>query len=204
MKRRRKNIFEIILRKIKSLGIRIHNFFFCLKYPFWKAYNVWTGKFCGYKFTEYDCIPYGWRKAFGRQLSKELKGALKKSNSLKTFRFSQIKEKYGELCLYCFAASEEVYHILHKYELLSTGYCIMCGKPARYRTQGWIEFYCEDCIKKFVEDENEVNEYRLTKEDIPECYINKEDTDELVEVNLKTEYNIDFYKLWNIDEEDCK
>ena len=50
----------------------IKNFFFCLRYPFWKSRNVWTGKFCGYSSTSYDWIPEGWRKAFGKELSKDI------------------------------------------------------------------------------------------------------------------------------------
>ena len=57
-----------LIRKIK-------NFFFCLKYPFWKLRNVWTGKFRGYESTFYDWIPDGWRIAFGKQLSKDIKKA---------------------------------------------------------------------------------------------------------------------------------
>lgn len=179
---------------------RLKNFFFCLKYPFWKARNVWTGKSCGYSFTEYDFIPEGWRKAFGKQLSKDLKKVLKKTHYLKKFRFSQIKEKYGELCLYCFSAPEEVFEVLHKYELLSIGYCYICGKPARYCSKGWVAYVCEDCAKDFITDSKERESCRLTKEDIPECstMVN----DELVKVDLKKEYNIDFYKLWDLDEED--
>ena len=61
----------------------------------------------GYGYTWYDDIPEGWRKAFGKQLSKELKKKKKKDNQLKTFRFSQIKEKHGSLCIYTQGCSEE-------------------------------------------------------------------------------------------------
>ena len=127
---------------------RLKNFFFCLKYPFWKARNVWTGKSCGYSFTEYDAIPEGWRKAFGKQLSKELKKVLKETHYLKKFRFSEIKEKWGELCLYCFDAPEEVFEVLDKYERMSKHYCIHCGKPSEFVTKGWILYICKDCAHK--------------------------------------------------------
>ena len=73
----------------------IKNFFLCLKYPFLKVRNVWTGKFCGYNGTYLDWIPHGWKKAFGKQLCKDLRKALIKDKNLYKFRFSDIKEKYG-------------------------------------------------------------------------------------------------------------
>jgi len=146
-----------------KLLTKIYNFFFCLKYPFWKAYNVWTGKFCGYSFTEYDAIPEGWRKAFGKELSDELKKVgkeeLKKLNKeyknkkykwRDILQFEQIKEKYGTLRLYA-SATKKIQDILSKYESLSEKYCIDCGKPAVYQTKGWISFVCEDCLRKNYE-----------------------------------------------------
>ena len=127
----------------------IYNYFFCLRYPFYRVRNVWTDKFMGYDHTLYDHIPEGWRKAFGKQLSKELKKQLKKDNQLKTFRFSQIKEKYGMLRLYNFGCSEECMKLLDKYEKLSKEYCIYCGKKAKYITKGYILYVCEDCFKKY-------------------------------------------------------
>lgn len=47
----------------------------------------------GYGHTLYDEIPEGWRKAFGKQLSRDLKKALIKDGYLKEFRFSYIKVK---------------------------------------------------------------------------------------------------------------
>lgn len=52
--------------------------------------------------------------------------------------------------------------ILRKYEELSYKTCIICGKPAKYITNGWISPYCEDCIKK-VND----SYHPITKDDIP-------------------------------------
>lgn len=125
----------------------IRNFFFCLKYPFYKIYNVWTGKFCGYASTWFDFIPTGWRKAFGKQLSIDLREQLKKDEQLKKFRFTDIKEKYGTLRLYCCSATEEVYNILDFYEDLSSDYCVICGKPTKYLLPANL-FLCEDCINR--------------------------------------------------------
>ena len=165
------------------------NFFFLLKYPFYREYNRWHGKFCGYAFTEYDAIPNGWRKAFGKQLSKDIKKAGKESRKRVGKRLSwkkmicwqQIKEKYGSLRLYA-SATQEIQDVLGKYELMSEGYCINCGKPARYKTCGWVEYYCEDCMIKDLksgdkyrkepisdkEIQEKLNDYRLAVEDIPQ------------------------------------
>lgn len=158
------------------------NFFFCLKYPFWKSRNVWNGKFSGYTYTLYDEIPVGWRIAFGKKLSedilkagKETRKRLKKHASWKEMiSFQQIKEKWGELCLYA-SASHEIQDVLDYYEHLSQAYCICCGKPARYITKGWVSFQCESCFEENLKDhdlskeeiEKEKKQCRLTKKDIP-------------------------------------
>ena len=130
----------------------VYNFFFCLKYPFMKAYNCYTGEFCGYEFTEYYFIPTGWKKAFGKQLLKDIKKAYKldkKENPNLTWkealRFDEIKSKYGTLRLYAMA-THRIMEVLTKYEDLSMHYCERCGKPSKYETSGWIEYLCEDCF----------------------------------------------------------
>ena len=77
-----------IKMRIHNFFAAIYNYFFCLKYPFYKVYNVYTDKFSGYARTWYDAISKGWRKAFGKQLSKELKKQLIADGMLYTFRFS--------------------------------------------------------------------------------------------------------------------
>lgn len=140
------------------------NFFKCLRYPFYKSRNVFDDEFLGYNATLYDLIPEGWRKAFGKELSKELRKQLKKDNQLYSFRFTQIKEKWGELCLYNQGCSDECLELLHKYETLSWDYCIECGKKADYITDGYIVPLCKDCLKKCLKvTEDEVDEYRKDK-----------------------------------------
>lgn len=194
--------------KIKNFFITpcvvIRNFFLCLKYPFYISRNVWTGKFMGFTSTWYDDIPDGWRKAFGKQFSKDLKKALKKDGILKTFRFQQIKEKYGTLRLYNNGEGENTGNVIRYYENLSMCYCIICGKPARYCTQGWIEYVCEDCfnkIERYDEDADpKFDEYkklcRLKEEDIPHYY--KYEGDKKTEIDT----GVDFYKLWDLPREE--
>lgn len=194
--------------KIKNFFITpcvvIRNFFLCLRYPFYISRNVWTGKFMGFTSTWYDDIPDGWRKAFGKQFSKDLKKALKKDGILKTFRFQQIKEKYGTLRLYNNGEGENTGNVIRYYENLSMCYCIMCGKLARYCTQGWVEYVCEDCfnkIERYDEDADpKFDEYkklcRLKEEDIPKVIRHYPDGKE-EEIDL----DIDFKKKWGLEDE---
>ena len=195
-----------------KLKTYIKNFFFCLRYPFWKSRNVWTGKFSGYSSTFYNWIPAGWRKAFGKELSKDIKKAGKMSR--KRFKkyltwkqmlsWQDIKSKYGTLRLSA-ATTREIQEVLCRYELLSRCYCERCGKPARYITSGWTEYLCEDCFKyrlaSSIEDcnkslEQKLKDQRLTPDDIPTITVYK--PGESYELDIKTLYNIDFEDLWGL------
>lgn len=158
--------------KIADLFRRIRNFFFCLRYPFMKVYNVWTGKFCGYGFTEYDNISLGWQKAFGKKMLKDIKKAYKldkkdfpKLTWKKALRWEQIKSKYGTLRLYA-SATARIMAVLRKYEDMSSFYCECCGRPSEYETRGWIEFLCERCFEKDIRGGLSPN---LTKEEVEEA-----------------------------------
>lgn len=192
------------------------NFFLLLKYPFYRVYNRWNGAFMGYAYTELDSVPVGWRRAFGKQMSKDIKLAGKQSRKRVGKRLSwkqmitweQIKEKYGGLRLYA-AATDEIQKVLDKYELLSEGYCIECGQPARYKTLGWIEFYCKECfidevIKRGRIDEKSINQdmrrCRLKKKDIPR-WTHYDANGKGHRVDLKKELGIDFEELWGLKEE---
>lgn len=124
------------------------------KYPFLLPRNRWTGLVSDnydYSYTELDAMPEGWRKAFGLQMCDELKHAL--GDYVCEYRISQIKEKWGRLCWYDFGGTQETFDIITKFSLLSEKTCIMCGKPAKYRTIGWVSPYCENCIgdEEYVE-----------------------------------------------------
>lgn len=197
------------MRKLINSAIsRVKNFFFCLKYPFWKATNVWTGEFLGYGFTWYDDIPEGWRKAFGKNLSNDIKEIGKKY--LKTHKdkrwkdilqFQQIKEKYGTLRLYA-SAIEPIQHVLTAYEYLSMGYCIHCGKPAQYITEGWIEFICGYHKLVLLLNHPQVKSRRLTKKDLPRICSYKDGKE--YELDLLDKYGVDLPYLWGLPEDDAR
>ena len=118
------------------------------------------------KYTWLDDLEDGWRKAFGEDLCNELLDALTEEGNLYEFQFSQIKEKYGSLRLYCYGyESERTRDVISKYEELSAYICGHCGKPARYITEDWIYPLCEDCISKVqggyvpIEEFYEFNSY---------------------------------------------
>lgn len=127
----------------------------CEKYPFLIPTNAFTGKVIDdydYSYTLLDQINDGWRIAFGEKLCQELKEALDKDNSLNTFKFIQIKEKYGSLRLYHVGGNNESSDIIYKYEELSKFICIKCGKPATKVTTGWIYPYCDKCADIYARD----------------------------------------------------
>ena len=101
-------------------------------------------------YTWYDSIDSGWKKAFGKQLSRDLKKALIKDKDLYTFRFCDIKEKYGYLVLDAFSYGPNTEKVINYYENLSICYCYFCGKPSRYITAGWIEYVCKECAEKKI------------------------------------------------------
>lgn len=135
-------------KKIKKRNIAL-----CKQYPFLIPRNVWTDKIpdgYNYSYTRYDEIPDGWRKAFGQFLLEELRDALVKDDYLDKFRFTQIKEKYGRLCLYNFGAPVDALNVIHKYEFLSEYVCYYCGSPEAciVNDHGWYLPVCRECWDK--------------------------------------------------------
>ena len=213
-----------LLRKFKDSSFVAHisflwhwkNFLFLRKYPFWKCYNKWTGKFIGYAYSDYNLICDGWRIAFGEQLSEEIKQAGKASRKRlgkhvswkKLLQWQQIKEKWGTLRMYA-SCTEEIQHVIEKYEYMSYGYCINCGKPARYRTEGWVSYQCEDCfandLSHYVEGDEKtrvLNECRLKVKDLPHgtnYTTNKNGKMIAHKINYKKIYGVDLRKLWGLD-----
>ena len=103
---------------------------------------------CVPTYTEMDAMDYGWRKAFGKEMLREVRNELKRSGKLRSYRIAQIKEKWGGLCWYDAGGTKELFDILRKYESKSYCTCISCGRPAKYRTVGYILPYCEKCMSR--------------------------------------------------------
>lgn len=149
----------------------VTNKILCEKYPFLIPRNIWTDEIdedYDYSWTRLDDLEPGWRIAFGEQLCEELKEALSKADYVDKFRFTQIKEKYGKLCLYNLGCNQEAWNVIRKYERLSKYVCGQCGQSATKVTTGWIYPYCDECAKRIGEYEYfaDINEfYRSDKDD---------------------------------------
>ena len=148
-----------LITKLKLLLIYFHNFFFCLRYPFYRMYRIIDGYqrgFLGYLHTDYDLIPTGWQIAFGKELSEDLKKAIKEERRrvkketgrrpsvLDIFYFTDIRDKNGRLCLYA-RTTPKIRSILSKYMDLSSHYCFKCGRPVEYKTDNNVRL-CEFCF----------------------------------------------------------
>ena len=119
------------------------------EYPYLQPRRMSDGKVSpdyDYQFIvgEHD-LPEGWFVLF-LQACKDIKEPLVEAGDLDTFRFFQVKEKYGRMRLYHSGASEEVNDILDKYEFLSEQVCHVCGKPATAVTRGWIYPFCAEHV----------------------------------------------------------
>lgn len=128
------------------------NYELCMKYPILIPHHRWTGKVVedyDYSWTELDAMPIGWRKAFGEDFAREVQETINKipEEERDRVRINQIKEKYGLLCTYFSAYTDELSVVLRKYEDLSQRTCIDCGKPATKITTGWISPYCDECAE---------------------------------------------------------
>ena len=127
-------------------------------FPFLYPRNVWTDK--PIEDYEYDwCLgvdelPEGWQRLF-LLYCKHMRKELILHEFLDKFRFSQIKEKYGEMRLYNNGVPKDSVcsDLEYIYMHLSTYVCQDCGKPAKYESRGWIAQECEehktqDSVKK--------------------------------------------------------
>ena len=63
---------------------------------------------------------------------------------------SQVKEKYGMLCIYVHGAPDGIYEMIRDAERKSIHLCEDCGKPAVrvVREHSWIYTLCPDCLAK--------------------------------------------------------
>lgn len=121
--------------------------------PYLMPRNVFTDKVVDNYDYEYirgeHELPDGWFRLF-LQMCEDIREPLKKADQLDSFRFSQIKEKWGVMECYDFGAPKAVHDIIGDYRYVSKFICCECGKPAIIRTTDWVESYCEDCAEKYA------------------------------------------------------
>jgi hypothetical protein len=157
-------------------------------HPYLLPRNVWTGKIVrdyDYTYTEYDCISKGWQIGFGKFFLEDLREACLKTNFLDNLQFTQIKEKYGRLCLYNNGAPQEVHDVLYKYEFISQYICYNCGSPNACVVDdyGWYLPICECCWDKFNK-KREAKGYKI---------MSWEDAVGENQIGLPNEYRIERY-----------
>lgn len=133
-----------LLRRIRDI---VRNAHLVRKYPFLRMRD-YRGRKLSVSLTWYDCIPVGWRKAFGIRLCDDIVKAYVEETGSRKGMFEnivicEVKEKYGELRIYA-SAPEKVQDVLLDYEKKSWDYCIECGKRADYQSVGWIMPLCEE------------------------------------------------------------
>ncbi len=75
-----------------------------------------------------------------------------RKKKLPDLQLSQSKEKFGLLRVYLDNFSDEAWDIVNKYEAASAKVCIMCGKPGRMFTNGWVRVHCKKCEDKYQKD----------------------------------------------------
>lgn len=132
-------------------------------FPYLQPRNVWTGKIAenyDYSYIRGDNeLPNGWLRLF-LLFCKHLKPYLVKSDTLDKFQFSQLKEKYGRLCLYHMGCIEEVELLTCMYQGYSKQVCSRCGRPSKWVITNYIEYLCDDCSS---EDINERKKFHRNK-----------------------------------------
>lgn len=89
------------------------------------------------------------------------------SDKAKAMRAKELSEyNKGAIVHYKIYRIEEkcrIPDIIRKYEEISAITCIMCGKPAKWMSRGWISLYCDECaksmIKHSIEKISDINDY---------------------------------------------
>ena len=107
-------------------------------------------------YKEFD--GYGWEDLWKRYLKHLFEWYDQQSEDVKkSFRFTEVKEKFGELRIYTDGVGSEDLECIA--EWLSSVTCQFCGKVTMdeddprcfkiWRSGGWITNMCEECAKKY-------------------------------------------------------
>lgn len=110
-------------------------------------------------YKEFD--GYGWEELWKRYLKHLFEWYDQQSEDIKkSFHFSDVKEKFGELRIYTVGGHSD--HLEWIAEWLSSVTCQFCGKVTKdeedprwfkiWRTGGWITNMCEECAKKYQKE----------------------------------------------------
>jgi len=109
----------------------------------------------------YECGD-GWLPLIEEAKTIVSKYNLKHPDSDNPLEFTQIKEKWGGLCLYLNYYVPEIANQIHALENKSLEICEHCGTNKNVSTEwthGWIMTLCEDCRKKEIKRFNKEFHY---------------------------------------------
>lgn len=151
---------------------RLSDLIFRKKYGFWHK--------------NYEKMPEGWRKAFGKQLSNDLLKIVKKCK-LKNFGVIQVARSYGMLIIRYENGNTLIDYLLRQYSMKSLGYCIYCGEPVRYHYKNL--YMCRNCFKEKYSDK--VKDYKTRRVLLTQCKVKVHDLPE-------NTYDVDLRELWGL------
>lgn len=149
--------------------ILLQNKKLCKRYP-WLIIDGY------YDCIELDCMPRGWRKAFGDLWCEDVDREIRMGHLLEgvyPFKVLQLKEKYGQFRQYFSISTKELERIISNYETISEYVCVWCGKldSPIINNHGWYEPLCRKCYEKWVKNNSEYFTPSSYKERLEEAEI---------------------------------
>ena len=115
-----------------------------------QLYNEFPDFFRDVNLSIYEsCMAWGIETNDGWfNLIKDMCQQIQNSNPPKDFKFSQIKEKFGQLTVYCDNYNQQILDIIQKFEDESLKICEKCGSMDDViQTGKWILTLCKQCRK---------------------------------------------------------
>lgn len=92
-------------------------------------------------------LPFGWEVRFQNSMVWDIEDALKEDGvNPEEATILQMKEKYGDLCVYLDVFSSRANKVIEEYESLARHTCVNCGKQTSLK---WKTLpVCEKCYPK--------------------------------------------------------
>jgi len=81
------------------------------------------------------------------------------------YKASQVKEKFGTLCFYMTAETDEMTELIREAEDKSAVTCEDCGKPGKLRGDGWFYTACHEHAKVEDKDSLELLEHKYIEKE---------------------------------------
>ena len=151
----------------------------------WGRYG-WKEDFADDYATEYDAFNKGWGMLW-RMMLNDINPLIHKYNLQDTFFFEQIKEKYGELCIYHNGAPKEIDDIINAYCFISSNVCQWCGRPdSAVSKGGWVNCKCKKCFEAYCKNHECNKKYE-------ECYNTDPKSSQIPNVRKVRRFSTDGY-----------